>query len=744
MTWKELEEKTRIIAQARWNSNAIAETIAGIKCDCIIKQDSDHWIAIEVTTENNLSKVRDDINKLRTIKNALLVEDIYCNCYFVMEQTPTDSMRESGKANKIKVMSLEEFQNEYFDYRSYIHLRKQRSFGSLIDSETGEPENNTYIEVAYIDKKTGKELTSKDIVMLLKKGKRIILKGDFGLGKSRCIKELFDDLTCDPINNPYTIAINLRDHWGAKRCNEIILRHFEDLGLDAKSFMKTFDRSNIVYLLDGFDEIGTQSWSSDPLKMHHIREISVCALKDLVSKVQGGLFITGREYYFNSDSEMLSLLGLNHTNTIILDCQPEFKEAELVAFIQKNLKQEKEINIEDIPIWFPKRPLIIQLLLKYADDVFLIDTAFDDIYSFWHAFFIKICERESRIYAALNPATIQSVLLSLSNKTRICINDVGPISQSDLSQAFQEATGFLPNDESAILLQRLPSLGRVSADSPDRCFLDSFILNGLRAESIILMQQSWDRETLSTEWKNPLDEVGLSILAEYMNKNNQSVDSFLSLARNAAKNKNSVLASDIISALCIANDFNGDFKGIVISGGHFKLLSFEGKKIKRLTILDSVIEKIDLTNAKHDEGTVIKDCLISSVYGVASKNSLPGIIMNCEIENYESFSTISLIKKAKMSEPQRLFVMMLRKLFYQPGSGRKEAALLRGMGYSADKKMAERILNILMEEGIVTYHKGNEGLVYKPNRKCSNRIEKIMNDLTLSNDSLWGKVSKLI
>ena len=111
---------------------------------------------------------------------------------------------------------------------------------------------------------------------------------------------------------------------------------------------------------------------------------------------------------------------------------------------------------------------------------------------------------------------------------------------------------------------------------------------------------------------------------------------------------------------------------------------------------------------------------------------------------YESFSTISLIKKAKMSEPQRLFVMMLRKLFYQPGSGRKEAALLRGMGYSADKKMAERILNILMEEGIVTYHKGNEGLVYKPNRKCSNRIEKIMNDLTLSNDSLWGKVSKLI
>ena len=62
-----------------------------------------------------------------------------------------------------------------------------------------------------------------------------------------------------------------------------------------------WDCSNIVYLLDGFDEIGTQSWSSDPRRMQYIRRISVCALKDLLQKVQGGVLITGREYYFNSD-----------------------------------------------------------------------------------------------------------------------------------------------------------------------------------------------------------------------------------------------------------------------------------------------------------------------------------------------------------------------------------------------------------------------------------------------------------
>lgn len=39
-----------------------------------------------------------------------------------------------------------------------------------------------------------------------------------------------------------------------------------------------------MYLLDGFDEIGTQSWSSDKQIMQHIREMSVCALKDLITK----------------------------------------------------------------------------------------------------------------------------------------------------------------------------------------------------------------------------------------------------------------------------------------------------------------------------------------------------------------------------------------------------------------------------------------------------------------------------
>lgn len=141
-TWQSSETAVRNIANYRWNCNAVAETISGIKCDCILKPGADHWIAIEITEERDLQKVRADILKLRTIKYSLMNEDIYCQCYMVMKDIPTDSMRQSGESQKIKVVSLQEFQKEYFDYNSYLHIRSQKLFGSLINIDTGEPKKN--------------------------------------------------------------------------------------------------------------------------------------------------------------------------------------------------------------------------------------------------------------------------------------------------------------------------------------------------------------------------------------------------------------------------------------------------------------------------------------------------------------------------------------------------------------------------------------------------------------------------
>ena len=363
MAWQSYEQKIRDIASMRWSRNAVSETIAGIKCDCVLKISADNWVVVEITEENSLEKVRKDISKLCTVRNGLFMEDIYCKCYFVMKDTPTDSMRQSGSAQKITVMSGREFENEYFGYDNYLYERRTKPFGSLINIETGQPEENSYIRVAYRNKKDGSEFYIEDIVKLLKKGKKIILKGDFGLGKSRCVKEIFNCLADQSQMNPYVIAINLREHWGAKRAQEILSRHFSEMGLEVDSILKTFSNDNFVYLLDGFDEIGTQSWSSDIQLMQHIREISVGALKDLIGKARGGVLITGRDYFFNSDEEMLSCFGLDEKHTIILECKPEFTEVELLDFISKNIPElEKKNSLDRLPEWFPRRPLVIQII----------------------------------------------------------------------------------------------------------------------------------------------------------------------------------------------------------------------------------------------------------------------------------------------------------------------------------------------------------------------------------------------
>ena len=184
-------------------------------------------------------------------------------------------------------------------------------------------------------------------------------------------------------------------------------------------------------------------------------------------------------------------------------------------------------------------------------------------------------------------------------------------------------------------------------------------------------------------------------------------------------------------------------KDLYISNGHFTHLSFEGKEIKRLSISGSIIERLDLTNSKLGIGVKLEKCDIATVYGIASRKSIPEQLAECNVEQVEMLATTTLIKKARLSESQKLFVEMLGKIFFQPGAGRKESALLRGMGVSVNKQLGEKILNKLIEEKLITRIKGDEGPIYKPVRSKTSRVDKMLTDLTLSKDPLWEAVSLL-
>ena len=68
---------------------------------------------------------------------------------------------------------------------------------------------------------------------------------------------------------------------------------------------------------------------------------------------------------------------------------------------------------------------------------------------------------------------------------------------------------------------------------------------------------------------------------------------------------------------------------------------------------------------------------------------LPSLV-RCDTEDFEPLATTAVLKKARLSESQKPFVEMMRKIFFQPGAGRKEAALLREMGASANKQLGKK------------------------------------------------------
>lgn len=737
MKWQDFEAHARTIASYIWDVPACTETINGVKCDCVLKHKSDYWVLVEITKEDVLGKLRTDLAKFASIRPYLHSQGIYAECFFVSENQLTDQLKETGRGQHVSVLSLNEFNKLFLDFQKYSFARAARKFGSAVDPISGEKDTKQYVPVKYIGKNPEKELTVDDLVNALVNKKRIVLLGNYGTGKSRCIQELYLKLSANKQSELiYPIAIDLRDNWGTKRGYEIVQRHFEDLGLgeDVSKLIKILDKNSLCFLLDGFDEIGSQAWSDDSSRLSRIRSESLLGVKDLITRSKGGLIITGREHYFNSDNEMFQCLGLSKDSTMIVRCAEEFSEAEMHRYL--GLKAQ---NIT-LPTWLPRRPLVCQLLLDMGDHTIAkIEHKQAAETVFWDSFILALCERESKIHSALDADTIRRVLRQLARVTRTKTQNVGPLTIMELNKAFTDITGYNPVDESAVMLQRLPALGRLASESTDRYFVDEYILDGLRAEDIqeiatIHSNFGATKDICNESWKNPLQNFGLALLSKSICEG--TLGNYLRLMRLAADRRNAVLAGDILASVLMSTDEPVDLGELNLSDSHIKYLDLSSHAVSNLKINQSILEEVDITECQV-KNVYIKNCEINQLTGVTDAKGLPDWICDSGIEKFESITTVSRIRTAHLSTEQRIFVTLVKKMFFQPGSGRKEEALLRGLGAAADRKIAESILNQLIGMSIITKFRGKEGWVYSPERKYAHRMKTILNELTLSKDVLW-------
>lgn len=739
-TWQNLEERVRATAAHIWNAPCQPGRIAGVNVDAVVDLATDAKIFIEITEQNKLNKVREDIVKLATARMPYLVSGISVRSYIVVEGTLTQGMKDAASDNNVKILNVDDFDKLFFDFPRYSHLRTSQSFGSAINPLSGAVDNTAYVAVNYVVEDTGKDISLKDISKFLKSGRHIVLIGEYGSGKSRCVKELFSLLSASASETQdYPVAVNLRDCWGLKRAGEIVRRHFTDLGLEEiqAGAIKASLAGSVIFLLDGFDELGSQSWANDDHRLKSIRTLSMEAVSDMASKTSSGILISGREHYFSSQSEMIAALGVDKNKTIVVRAKSEFSEEEMASyFLQRGIDPE-------VPSWLPRRPLICQTVVNLDDQQ--IQTMFGldgNEASFWDHFIGVVASRDATINARFDADVILQVMVALSRITRSKPTNVGPISLEDMQRAFEIAVGRTPVEDASVMLQRLPALGRIGSESADRQFIDVAILDTLRAKDVAQLSRLGPEQLgdVSTEsWKNPLSDLGQRILSQTPASSRAELDRTFAAVNGRS---NTTLTSDLAAGLMRGTGTAFDFHGAVIKDGNFSTLDFSDREITNLTVDESVVHELILPAAP-PPNVLLKDSLIGRVRGASSADGLPNWVIGNHVDHYDSAQNVAAIRRIGLSPQHEVLVSILKKTFFQPGAGRQEDALLRGLALITRQNKVKAIINVLLRENILTRFKGKEGWVYAPERSHAGRMKSMLDELSRSRDPIWLEIGEL-
>lgn len=469
-------------------------------------------------------------------------------------------------------------------------------------------------------------------------------------------------------------------------------------------------------------------------------ERSACCCLDLESALQidtrtRKADICGREHYFDTNEELLAALGLASDPVRLLRTKDEFSLEEIAEFLKLN---EKEV---DIPAWLSRKPLTCEFFLRVFAEAGTALTDEIDLVQFWDLLIDAVCERESRIHTSFNVETIKSILIEVASVTRSKDGNVGPLSLSEIQSAFERVVGHAPIEQASVLLQRLPGLGRTAADTEERRFVDTYLLDGLRASDVIYIVDRNDGRSVAAIWVNPLSENGLLICGRKLASLNL-IDEAITFLKANAKIKNHTLLFDIVASVLVSGATDVDFGGAYIESGHASVLDFSHTRARNLHIQDSIVDKINIAGAAVS-GVRLKNSAVGTLEGISSQDAIPDWLNDNSVDYFSSVATTSRIRAANLLPTQKVLVTVLRKTFFQKGAGRKEEALLRGLGKLVKAGDLDRIVGRLISEGLLTKERGESGNLYVPVRNQKGRAGSLIGELSLSKDPIWTYVSEL-
>ena len=349
------EEEVRWIAEAVWDmdpgdcqpqhysdTNGVVRELDGIAR----LRDVTHLLM--ATTSTRLEKVKGDVRKLGRAETFERKPGTAVTKWLITKCQLDVQHIDFAKKHNVTILTLAQFKHRFIDGREYIKQRELSAFGSArnpVDASIAFPDDAyvtlpmTKIETENVTRRglrrTEGQLVPIDLAgieSLITRGEIVILMAPFGSGKSATTRELFKILPSKFRNEsaPYSrtesaalvpICFNLREHWGQKHFSEILDRHARSIYFKQKEDLVLAWRAGLAtILLDGFDEVASQTIvrNEDINFMKQARRAALAGVKYCLTKLPAGagVFICGRDHYFDDSEEMAHAFGVSEKNTL--------------------------------------------------------------------------------------------------------------------------------------------------------------------------------------------------------------------------------------------------------------------------------------------------------------------------------------------------------------------------------------------------------------------------------------------
>ncbi len=759
----EFEDEVRRIARELWPIAEYggARIIDGLERDGVFETEECIHL-VEATVSRTKAKAEKDCKKLKEL--AALKQRAYpskaVRCWFVTREEPTADQKEVSlrTGNQVIAVSFSQFQSKLVNAKQYLELRQNHPFGSVRDPISGSV--STEIEYIPLDivESGGKKLwTTVQIAKGLARGESFVMLGDYGAGKSMTLREIHQYLRRLYFKNDtpkFPVYINLREHFGQTSTSEVLERHARSLGFPNPShIVRAWRAGYVILLLDGFDELTTTGIQGVWKTLRQSRFRAVEAIRHFVrdTPITASIVITGREHFFDSAPERRLAMGLDKRFTELR--LNEFTDEQITRYLVRSGLQGK------VPIWMPSRPLlvgylaasgILQDIVSLNSDGGLNESSADPAKG-WNFLLDRICSRESEIEPGIDGPTVRRILERLSTYARNSSTGLGPLSTEQILEAFVQICGHQPDEKGFLLLQRLPGLGIDKVDEGTRLFLDSDFADACRAGDVWeFISAPFDTSTdVFSSCETPLGHVGLDICilksadarltAGMMNavigKINEGATSAVLLfdvvrvARQLGHGiTRNIFIQDILIPFFDLDQSCGDMSRVTFADCYFTHIS-----------IDSGICEADMPS--------FYSCFIGELEGRSSRGDIPAKMFdaNCTIDRFsEATESVDAIGDMELPRGTIVLLTVLRKIYMQRGSGRKENALHRGLDHQS-RRLVPGILSLLEAEGLVIPYRrsGLDMVIWMPNRSMSGRVQSIVSSPRNCNDQVIEEAASI-